>query len=72
MLCVVVVGFEIIVIIVVIDKITIRIVVDTLVGEPEVGTSVIGHIGIVFDHADGHTQTLKSIIFVICTTMVIW
>ena len=58
MLCVVVVGFKIFVIFVIISIITNRIVVDTLVGEPEVGTSVIGHIGEVFDHADGVTQTL--------------
>ena len=71
MLCVVVVGFDIIVIIIVIDKITNRKVGYTLVEGPEVGTSVIEYVGIVFDHADGLTQTIKSIVFVICTTMVI-
>ena len=72
MLCVVVVEIGIIVIIVVIGKITIRIVGFTLVGESKVGTSVIGSIGKVFDHADGSTQTLKSIVFVIYVTIVIW
>ena len=58
MLCVVVVGFEIFVIIVVIEIITNRIVVDTLVRESKVGTSVIEYVGEVFDHADGITRTI--------------
>ena len=71
MLCAVVVGFDRIVGIIVIDNLTNRIVGMTLVEEPEVGTSVIGSVGRVFDHADDVTQTLKSIVFVIRVTMVI-
>ena len=72
MLCVVVVEIDIFVIIVVIVIITNKIVGYTLVEESKVGTSVIGYVGKVFDHADGVTQTLKTIVFVICVTMDIW
>ena len=72
MLCAVVIGIDKIVKINVIVILSNRIVGITLVGKPEVGTSVIGSVGGVFDHADGVTQTLKSIVFVIRVTMVIW
>ena len=71
MLCAVVVEIDRIVGIVVIEYSKNTIVGITLVGESEVGTSVIGHVGIVFDHAVGSTQTLKTIVFVIYVIKVI-
>ena len=71
MLCAVIVGIDKTATMVATVIIKSRKVGLTLVQAPEMIASVIEFVGIVFDHADGITQTLIIIVIVVCVVNVI-
>ena len=71
MLCAVIVGIGKTATMVATENIESRKVGLILAQAPEMIASVIGFVGIVFDHADGITQTLIIIVIVLCVSDVI-